>query len=204
MGDSKSMDGGADGASGSKMDSGESGSSGSSAKSDMKDGAGDGANKSQAQDRGDRGKPGSDNAKSEMRDDKGGADKSKAAADANDKPGGNDKARADDKSGSDDKSAATGKSEGATGAGSGPKLTSDQRTKVQSGFRGHKDKSVKNLNVSISIGTAIPRSVTLYAVPEEVVVIVPEYRRYKYFIYEDEVVIVDPDTYEIVEVIVLA
>ena len=201
MGDSKSMDGGADGASGSKMDSGDSGSSGSSAKSDMKDGAGDAAGKSQAQDRGDRGKPGSDNAKSEMRDDKG---EGKSKADADDKAGGKDKARADDKSGSDDKAAATGKSEGATGAGSGPKLSSDQRMKVQSGFRGHKDKAVKNLNVSISIGTTIPRSVTLYAVPEEVIVIVPEYRRYKYFVYEDEIVIVDPDTYEIVEVIVLA
>jgi hypothetical protein len=190
------------------MDSGE---AGSSAKGDMKDDAGP----SQAQDRGDRGKAGPDGAKSAQ--DKADGAKSKDAAKADDKAGGdkskdakadsgkakNDTAKSDDKSGSADKSAATGKSEGTAGAGAGPKLSGEQRTKVQSSFRGHKDKSVKNLNVSISVGTAIPRSVTLYAVPEDVVVIVPEYRRYKYFVYEEEVVIVDPDTYEIVEVIVL-
>ena len=75
---------------------------------------------------------------------------------------------------------------------------------MQSSFRGHKDKSVRNLNISINVGVAVPRSVTLYAVPEDVVVIVPEYRRYKYFVYEETVVIVDPDTYEIVDVIVIA
>ena len=50
----------------------------------------------------------------------------------------------------------------------------------------------------------MPRSVSLYAVPEEVVIIVPEYRRYKFFIFGDKVVIVDPGTYKIVDVLILA
>lgn len=51
---------------------------------------------------------------------------------------------------------------------------------------------------------AVPHSVSLYAVPQEVVVIVPEYRSYKYFIFGDKVVIVDPGTYEVVDVLILA
>lgn len=179
------------------MDGGEAGSSGSADRGDRVKSDADNA-------QADTPKSKHENARSDNDRAKSGNDRSKDDAKADgDKARSKDAAKSDDKSGSADKSATTGKSEGASGAGSGPKLSGEQRTKVQSSFRGHKDKSVKNLNVTISIGTAIPRSVTLYAVPEDVEVIVPEYRRYKYFVYEDEVVIVDPDTYEIVEVIVL-
>jgi hypothetical protein len=81
-------------------------------------------------------------------------------------------------------------------------LTQEQRTKVKSSFAKHRGKST-NVNIRVSIGVAVPRSVQLYAVPEEIVVIVPEYRRYRYFIVDDRICIVDPDTYEIVEIIVL-
>lgn len=185
---------GGDGASSGSMDRDGSGSSGSSADSQMKDDRGSSSDPSQAQDRGDRDKSKSDSAKSDRdkKDDTARSDKDKGdkAADKSD--------RKDDKS-----SASTGKSEGTDGSASGPKLTSEQKTKVQSSFRGHKDKSVRNLDIDINVGVAIPRSVTLYAVPEDVVVIVPGYSRYKYFVYEETVVIVDPDTYEIVDVIVL-
>jgi len=41
----------------------------------------------------------------------------------------------------------------------------------------------------------------LYVLPSDIVSIVPEYEGYRYFVYEDEIVIVDPDTLEIVAVI---
>jgi hypothetical protein len=63
---------------------------------------------------------------------------------------------------------------------------------------------VKDIDIDVSVGVAVPRTVSLYVVPEEVVVIVPDYRRYKYFIYEDKVVIVDPATFEIVDILILA
>lgn len=106
-------------------------------------------------------------------------------------------------------SAAQGRSEGAEGrgkeeSGSVTQLSGEKRTQVQSAFRSHKSEAVvKNLNFSINVGVDVPRSVTLYAVPEDVVIIVPAYRRYKYFIYEDKVVIVDPATYAIVDVLIL-
>ena len=106
--------------------------------------------------------------------------------------------------------ASTGASEGATGndskpSGSVAQLSGEKRTKVQSAFRSHRSEAVvKDINVDVNVGVAVPRSVSLYAVPEEVVIIVPEYRRYRYFIFDDKVVIVDPGTYEIVDVLILA
>jgi hypothetical protein len=46
--------------------------------------------------------------------------------------------------------------------------------------------------------------VKLVDMPADLVVIVPEYRSYKYFVVGDKVVIVEPDTYMIVEIIELA
>jgi hypothetical protein len=43
--------------------------------------------------------------------------------------------------------------------------------------------------------------VRLYAVPAAVVSIVPAYRNYRYVYYEDSICIVDPVTYEIVDII---
>ena len=82
-------------------------------------------------------------------------------------------------------------------------LTQDQRTKVQTSFAKHKVQPA-NVNISINVGVAVPRTVVLYAVPEEIIVIVPGYRRYRYFLIGDRICIVDPDTYEIVEIIVIA
>lgn len=106
--------------------------------------------------------------------------------------------------------AASGASEGAEGrdakhSGSLTRLDGEKRTKVQSSFRSHRsDAVVKDIDIDLNIGVAIPRTVVLHPVPQDVVVIVPEYRAYKYFIYEDRVVVVDPDTWEIVDILVLA
>jgi hypothetical protein len=58
-----------------------------------------------------------------------------------------------------------------------------------------------NVNFSINIGTRVPRSLRLEALPVSVIAIVPEYRSYRYFVVDDQICIVEPSTYEIVEVI---
>jgi hypothetical protein len=58
-----------------------------------------------------------------------------------------------------------------------------------------------NLNISISVGTRIPRSVRLVALPASIISVVPAYRSYQYVVVNDEICIVDPNSYEIVEVI---
>jgi hypothetical protein len=60
---------------------------------------------------------------------------------------------------------------------------------------------VNQINFSISVGTRVPRSVHLVALPAAVITLVPQYRGYQYFVANDEICIVEPSTYEIVEVI---
>jgi len=57
-----------------------------------------------------------------------------------------------------------------------------------------------NVNFDVRVGTRIPRSFHLFAVPEDIVVIAPRFRGFRFFIVEDEIVFVDPVTFEIVAV----
>jgi hypothetical protein len=55
--------------------------------------------------------------------------------------------------------------------------------------------------VELRVGAPIPQAVELYSLPEEVYVEVPQLRRYRYFNVHNQVVLVDPATSEIVEII---
>ena len=48
-----------------------------------------------------------------------------------------------------------------------------------------------NVNFSISVGTAVPDSVRVVAVPSVLIEIHPEWRGFMYFIVGDQIVIVD-------------
>jgi hypothetical protein len=95
-----------------------------------------------------------------------------------------------------------GKADAKGGSGS-VTLSQEQRTKVQGSFAKHKGQSA-NVNITVNVGVAVPRTVELRAIPQDIIVIVPAYRRYRYFVVGDKVCIVDPDTYQIVEIIVIA
>ena len=59
-----------------------------------------------------------------------------------------------------------------------------------------------SINVSINVGTRIPRSVRLHTLPVSIVSFAPDYRGYSYIVLEDETIcIVDASTYDIVDVI---
>ncbi|PSC04250.1 hypothetical protein SLNSH_14750 [Alsobacter soli] len=80
------------------------------------------------------------------------------------------------------------------------KLSGEQRTKVTSTFFEHA-KPAERVSFNVSVGTTVTDEVHLYPVPETIVSIVPQYRGYDYFVVRDEVVIVEPRTKKIVEVI---
>ena len=60
---------------------------------------------------------------------------------------------------------------------------------------------VANANFDFHVGRRIPRRVHLFPVPREVIGFFPRYRGYSYFVVGDEICIVDPGTYEVVDVI---
>ena len=103
----------------------------------------------------------------------------------------------------------TGASEGTEGRSGGKGsitgVTEEQRTRVKTVFTRHHVEPARDLNVSINVGVALPHSVHLYPVPEDIVTIVPDYRGYDYIMLDDNrVAIVDPDTFEVVDIIVIA
>ncbi len=59
-----------------------------------------------------------------------------------------------------------------------------------------------SINVSINVGSRLPRSVRLHTLPVTIVSFAPEYRGYSYIVLEDETIcIVDSSTYTIIDVI---
>ena len=98
----------------------------------------------------------------------------------------------------------TGKMNESRGEASGKShvsLSSEQRTRVQSAFKSHRGSARIDVKIEPRIGIAVPRHVTLFDIPEDVVILVPDWRRYKYVLIGDEICIVDVDTYEIVDVV---
>jgi hypothetical protein len=97
---------------------------------------------------------------------------------------------------------AEGKSNATIGqAGAGAKLTTEQRTKITTVIRGQHVAPVNNVNFAISIGTRVPREVSFHPLPAEVVTVYPEWRGYEFFLVRDQIVVVDPRTFEIVAVL---
>jgi hypothetical protein len=83
------------------------------------------------------------------------------------------------------------------------RLSSDQRTRIHErlfaeGSRAHR---LGHVDFALRRGVHVPRTVEFFDLPEDIVTLVPRFRHYKYFLVGDEIVIVDPVTYVIVDVI---
>ena len=60
---------------------------------------------------------------------------------------------------------------------------------------------INSVNFSLTVGTAVPRDIRVQTLPADVVEVVPQYRGYSFFVVRDEIVIVEPSTYQIVTVL---
>ena len=138
----------------------------------------------------------------------GGKDQSLERSDRNDRLHGNVKTERANTGGK--ASSSKGASEGAEGHAAPGKgaitgVTEEQRTRVKSVFTEHRVEPAKDLGVSVKVGVALPHSVHLYSVPTEVVAIVPAYRGFDYIMLDDNrIAIVDPSSFEVVDIIVVA
>ncbi len=56
-------------------------------------------------------------------------------------------------------------------------------------------------NFDVAVGRRVPRSIHFIPVPEAIYAIAPVWRGYDYFEVADEIVIVDPVTFEIIAVL---
>ena len=86
-------------------------------------------------------------------------------------------------------------------AGAGAKLSTEQRTRITTVIRDQHVAPVTNVNFAISVGTRVPRDVTFHPLPAEIVSIYPDWRGYEFILVRDQIVVVDPRTFEIVAVL---
>jgi hypothetical protein len=81
-------------------------------------------------------------------------------------------------------------------------LNNEQKTKIrETVINASSAPRVTNLNVSVSVGTTIPTSVRIVPVPSVLVEVNPRWRGLEYFVYNDEIIIVDPRTHRIVAIL---
>jgi hypothetical protein len=100
------------------------------------------------------------------------------------------------------KGAVDTKSQTTTGqAGASAKLSSEQRTRITTVIRGEHVQPLNNVNFSISVGTRVPHDVRFNPLPAEVVTVYPEWRGYEFILVNDQIIVVDPRTFEIVAVL---
>ena len=93
---------------------------------------------------------------------------------------------------------------GQSGKGSLTEVSPEQKSKVRAAFSRHRVAPVQNLGISVNVGAVVPRTIKFHRVPREIVILAPAYEYYLYFLIGDQICIVDPETYEIVDIIVIA
>lgn len=81
-------------------------------------------------------------------------------------------------------------------------VTTQQRTEMRQIIAEEKVEPVASTDIDVSIGTAVPGTVEIHALPPRIVKLVPAFEGYKYFVLADgRIVIVDPNSLEIVDII---
>lgn len=83
-----------------------------------------------------------------------------------------------------------------------PTLTAEQKTTIRRSVLSNRGAPrMANVNFSINVGTSVPRTVHLVAVPETLYRVHSAWRGHLYFIVGDEIIIVDRRTHQIVAVL---
>jgi len=77
-------------------------------------------------------------------------------------------------------------------------IAPEKRTVIKQHFTGAPVTTVKE---RVTVGATVPADVELMPVPETVVTDLPAVRGYRYFRYQDDVVLVDPSSRRVVQVI---
>jgi hypothetical protein len=141
----------------------------------------------------------------DMKQDAAPGQKSKSMSSENEKAGAAKDMKAEDRNGNmnraEDRNGGA-KSTTTTGqAGAGGKLSTEQRTRITTVIKSQHVQPATNINFSISVGTRVPRNVGFHPLPAEIITVYPEWRGYEFFLVNDQIIVVNPRTLEIVDVI---
>jgi hypothetical protein len=96
--------------------------------------------------------------------------------------------------------AKSGSTVGAAPAGA-VNLTSEQRATIRQEVLTANAPRANNINFTVNVGTVVPSTVHVVEVPATIIKIHPQWKGYRYFVYNDEIIIVEPRTLKIVAVL---
>ena len=86
--------------------------------------------------------------------------------------------------------------------GANVQLSQDQRSKIMATIGKRSSAcATTNIRFNISVGARVPRDVHIAVLPEDVVEIVPQYEGFDYVMVGDEILIIDPNSLDIIAVI---
>lgn len=91
--------------------------------------------------------------------------------------------------------------------GTSAQLSSEQRTRIRTTVLGERNApriAQSDININLTVGARIPRDrlhIRPLPLPRSVVEVEPRWRGYDYFLVGDEIVVVEPGTFEIVAII---
>jgi hypothetical protein len=81
-------------------------------------------------------------------------------------------------------------------------LTQQQRTEIrQTVINGGNAPRVSSVNFNIGVGVVVPQTVNFAPLPPTIVSIHPDWRGYYYFVYAEEIIIVEPGSRRIIAVL---
>jgi hypothetical protein len=84
-------------------------------------------------------------------------------------------------------------------------INEQQRTKISQTIKQQnvnlRRVSRSDVSFTINVGAVVPRSVNLVVLPAPLIAIVPQFRGYLYIVVDNQLLIIHPQTYEIVAVL---
>ena len=80
-------------------------------------------------------------------------------------------------------------------------LTPQQRSKLYQAVIQEKVKTPPPADATVTVGAQLPGSVELYLLPDTIAAELPVAKQYKYTVWKDQVVLVDPTNLKVVEII---
>ena len=80
-------------------------------------------------------------------------------------------------------------------------VTTEQRTRIRSTLRSEHVQVLHGVNFALSVGTLVPGQYEYHLLPPAIIEFIPEYRGFDYILVDNEIIIIEPGTRRIVDVI---
>lgn len=86
---------------------------------------------------------------------------------------------------------------------SSPRLTDAERQRAVDYFRESRTDQLSHIDLSVTVGERVPRTIALYDLPQAILTLAPSYRGFRYARSRQKIYIIDPETLTVIDIIPL-